>query len=156
MSEIISIILNTAWLVELLKLVACVLAVLVVSCVKAIIKAVYKKQNKSFDAKKFEYLFFIIAFLIAGTAAFLIAYLLQHNTLISSFEDAGIYGSATQALYYIIIQPSRKGINWIIKAIGKFIAYIKTKKVTSKDIKDVVKSINTVSSVDTFFSEINK
>ena len=140
----------------LLFLVAiCVVAVLITSSIKYIIKAVYKKKGKEFQAKALEYPLAATSFLLAFGSVFALLYFVLGNyidtnalygTVYATFNtDNKIIGDLVYSLIYAgftpliytLVQSPRKFIGWIQNLAKK----VKDKKenLTINDIKDTLK-----------------
>lgn len=157
MSEIISIITSTPWIMEVLKPVACVIAVLLVEIAKAIAGAVCKKRNVVFNKKKYEYLFLVVSFIIAFGAVIVYTYFVNFVNWDSTIRDASLYAGCTQTIYYIIQSP-RKFIeackkSTVLAKIIAFICKIFAKKATPEDVKDITKELT---AVEKFYQAIEK
>ena len=61
------------WMLELVFVVFCVVAVLIIEIIKKIIQTAVKKRGGTFDKKKYEYVFSLAAFTIASTESFVIS-----------------------------------------------------------------------------------
>lgn len=143
--------------VLLILLGVSIVSVLVVSGIKYIIKAVFKKKGKDFNAKALEYPLAAGSFVLAFLSAFLLLYLhfgeyanmnevyssiysifKTDNKIIGDVVYSSLYAGLTPLLYTIIQSP-RKFIKWIIAII----AIIKAKGKDTK-ISDIKESLEKV------------
>lgn len=150
MAEVISIITSTPWLMELLKVVMPVLAVLIVSLIKIIATKIYKKRNNgvAFDKKKLEYVFFVGSFVIAFALVLAYTYVVDFKDWESTLENAGGYAMLTP-FFYKLIQAPRKTWEACKNSVKlhKFfclIGKIFTKKATPADVKDAAKELTAI------------
>ena len=146
MSQIISTIMNNPLVVEILKPVACVIAVLLVELIKTIAAHVYKKKHGcKLDKKPFEELFAYSAFIIAFGILVVYTYFFDFVDWAKTCETAGLYAATTQLLYVIIKSPGK--LVDLIKnttAVQTLIKKIATKKATPKDVQNVAKELTAV------------
>lgn len=150
MAEVVSIVTSMPWLMELLKVVMPVLAVLIVSLFKIIATKIYKKRNDGivFDKKKLEYVFFVSSFIIAFALVLAYTYVFDFKDWESTLENAGGYAALTP-FFYKLIQAPRKTWEACKNSIKLhkffcFIGKIFSKKATPSDVKDVAKELTAV------------
>lgn len=150
MAEVVSIITSIPWLMELLKPVMCILAVLIVSLVKTIASKIYKKRNcgVTFDKKKLEYVFFVSSYVIAFALVIAYTYVFDFIDWETTLENAGGYATST-AFFYKLIQAPRKTYEALknsakLHRLFTFIRKLFTKKATPQDVKDITQELTAV------------
>lgn len=127
------------WVTALICVAIVIVAILITSLVKLIMKKVAKNNGGELDCKKWEYLFAAISLLIsaAGVFCFLRFYvkITDINTLCKITVS---YAGSVQTIYIFIVQLIRKGWNGIVSGISKVISKLKSSKNPVQELPDII------------------
>ena len=112
-----------------------IIAALASSLLKIIQKAYFTRKKLVFTAKKYEYLYTAVSFILAGGFTFAYEYFYLHINLWAVLIKAGTAALTVSGVYIIIIQVGRKGIKWLWGIVKKYavkiVTAIKTKNGTT-------------------------
>lgn len=103
-----------------------IIAALASSLVKIIQKAYFTHKKVVFTAKKYEYLYTAVSFILAGGLTFAYEYVYLRLSLWSVLIKACTAALTVSGVYIIIIQVGRKGIKWLWSIVKKYAVKIVT------------------------------
>lgn len=128
------------WVTALICMAIVVVAILITSLVKVIMKKVAKNNGGELNCDKYEYLFAAISLLLsaAGVFCFLRFYVgvTDVNVLL---KNTGLYAGCTQAVYLFIVQLIRKGGKGLCAAIKNIFTKLKTSKNPVQELPEIIK-----------------
>lgn len=126
--------------VALICIAIVIVAILISSLIKVIMKKVAKNNGGELDCEKWEYLFAAISLILsaAGVFCFLRFYVgvTDVNILI---KNTGLYAGCTQTIYLFIVQLVRKGGKGLFTALKNIFAKLKTSKNPVQELPEIVK-----------------
>ena len=126
--------------VALICIAIVIVAILISSLIKVIMKKVAKNNGGELDCEKWEYLFAAISLILsaAGVFCFLRFYVgvTDVNILI---KITGLYAGCTQTIYLFIVQLVRKGGKGLFTALKNIFAKLKTSKNPVQELPEIVK-----------------
>ena len=126
--------------VALICIAIVIVAILISSLIKVIMKKVAKNNGGELDCEKWEYLFAAISLILsaAGVFCFLRFYVdvTDVNILIN---NTGLYAGCTQTIYLFIVQLVRKGGKGLFTALKNIFAKLKTSKNPVQELPDIIK-----------------
>ena len=126
--------------VALICIAIVIVAILISSLIKVIMKKVAKNNGGELDCEKWEYLFAAISLILsaAGIFCFLRFYVgvTDVNILI---KNTGLYAGCTQTIYLFIVQLVRKGGKGLFTALKNIFAKLKTSKNPVQELPEIVK-----------------
>lgn len=128
------------WVTALICVAIVIVAILITSLIKLIMKKVAKNNGGELDCKKWEYMFAAISLLVsaAGIFCFLrfFANVTDINTLV---KTTALYAGSAQSVYVFVVQLIRKGWKGIISRIRNVIAKLKSSKNPVQELPDIIK-----------------
>lgn len=128
------------WVTALICVAIVIVAILITSLIKLIMKKVAKNNGGELDCKKWEYMFAAISLLVsaAGIFCFLrfFANVTDINTLV---KTTALYAGYAQSVYVFVVQLIRKGWKGIISRIRNVIAKLKSSKNPVQELPDIIK-----------------
>ena len=128
------------WVTALICVAIVIVAILITSLIKLIMKKVAKNNGGELDCKKWEYMFAAISLLVsaAGVFCFLrfFANVTDINTLV---KTTALYAGSVQSVYVFVVQLIRKGWKGIISCIRNVIAKLKSSKNPVQKLPDIIK-----------------
>ena len=145
------------WVTALICVAIVIVAVLIASLVKLIMKKAVKHNGGELDCKKWEYLYAAISFIIAavGVFCFLRFYVgvTDVNVLI---KNTGLYAGSTQVIYLFIVQLISKGGKGIYTAIKNIFVKLKASKNPVQELPEIIKDEMTETKTSTSNSDVEK
>lgn len=128
------------WVTALICVAIVIVAILITSLIKLIMKKVAKNNGGELDCKKWEYMFAAISLLVsaAGVFCFLrfFANVPDINTIV---KTTALYAGSVQSVYVFVVQLIRKGWKGIISCIRNVIAKLKSSKNPVQELPDIIK-----------------
>ena len=145
------------WGVALVCLAIVIVAILISSLIKVIMKKVVKNKGGELDCKRWEYLYAAISFIIAavGVFCFLRFYVgvTDINVLI---KNTGLYAGNTQIIYLFVIQLISKGGKGIYTSIKNIFAKLKASKNPVQELPEIIKDEMAETKTSTRNSDVEK
>lgn len=126
------------WLVAVIGLAICVVAILFVSGIKVIAKKIAEAKKKEIDMKKAEYPLAAISMILAygGVVAFL--YFGVMNDIYTAMKTAIPFALSVQSLYIFIVQLARKGFTGFFTAIKNLVTKLKSSKNPIQELPAII------------------
>lgn len=126
------------WLVAVIGLAICVVAILFVSGIKVIVKKIAEAKKKEIDMKKAEYPLAVISTILAygGVVAFL--YFGVMNDIYTAMKTAIPFALSVQSLYIFIVQLARKGFTGFFTAIKNLVTKLKSSKNPIQELPAII------------------
>lgn len=145
------------WVTALICVAIVIVAVLIASLVKLIMKKAVNHNGGELDCKKWEYLYAAISFIIAavGVFCFLRFYVgvTDVNVLI---KNTGLYAGSTQIIYLFVIQLISKGCKGIYTSIKNIFAKLTASKNPVQELPEIIKDEMTETKTSTSNSDVEK
>lgn len=127
------------WVTALICVAIVIVAILITSLVKLIMKKVAKNNGGELDCKKWEYLFAAISLLISAAGVFCFLRFYVKITDIDTICKITVsYAGSVQTIYIFIVQLIRKGWNGIVSGISKVISKLKSSKNPVQELPDII------------------
>ena len=127
------------WVTALICVAIVIVAILITSLVKLIMKKVAKNNGGELDCKKWEYLFAAISLLISAAGVFCFLRFYVKITDIDTLCKITVsYAGSVQTIYIFIVQLSRQGWNGIVSGISKVISKLKSSKNPVQELPDII------------------
>lgn len=127
------------WVTALICVAIVIVAILITSLVKLIMKKVAKNNGGELDCKKWEYLFAAISLLISAAGVFCFLRFYVKITDIDTLCKITVsYAGSVQTIYIFIVQLIRKGWNGIVSGISKVISKLKSSKNPVQELPDII------------------
>lgn len=128
------------WVTALICVAIVIVAILITSLVKLIMKKVAKNNGGELDCKKWEYMFAAISLLISAVGVFcflkFFANVTDINTLV---KTTALYAGSVQSVYVFVVQLIRKGWRGIWSGIKKIFSFVKSSKNPVQELPDIIK-----------------
>lgn len=114
------------WGAALICLAIVIVAVLITSLIKLILKKVAKSNGEDIDCDKLEYLFAAISFILSAVGVFwFLRFGLGVTDVNVLVKNTGLYAGCAQAVYLFIVQLIRKGGKGLLEKIKNIWAKLK-------------------------------
>lgn len=127
------------WGAALICLAIVIVAVLITSLIKVIIKKVAKNNGEELNLEKLEYLFAAISFILSAVGVFWFLRfglgVTDANVLV---KNTGLYAGSAQAVYLFIVQLVRKGGKGFLNAIRNIFIKVKASKNPVQELPAIV------------------
>lgn len=155
-------ILANEWAMKLLYVVFCILAVGIVSLVKAVVSVATKRTNVAFDKKKFEFVFAFSAFAISFALIFPFVHIHKSGIVWNELVGSAMGALASQGIYALFCQPLRKTIAKLKDFFVKIFDKAKKGTIKPSDIDKALEELvateepQECSAVDEFNKYINE
>lgn len=129
------------WVIALICVSIVIVAILITSLIKVIMKKVTEKKGDTFDCKKWEYLYGAISLLLsaAGVYCFLV-FIVKMTDINDIIKTTSLYAGSVQTIYLFIVQLVRKGGKGLVSVLIKFFNFIKTSKDPVKELPKTIES----------------
>lgn len=128
------------WVTALICVAIVIVAILITSLIKLIMKKVAKNNGGELDCKKWEYMFAAISLLISAVGVFcflkFFANVTDINTLV---KTTALYAGSVQSVYVFVVQLIRKGWRGIWSGIKKIFSFVKSSKNPVQELPDIIK-----------------
>ena len=127
------------WVTALICVAIVIVAILITSIVKLIMKKVAKNNGGELDCKKWEYLFAAISLLISAAGVFCFLRFYVKITDIDTLCKITVsYAGSVQTVYLFIVQLIRKGWKGVVSGISKVISKLKSSKNPVQELPDII------------------
>lgn len=127
------------WVTALICVAIVIVAILITSLVKLIMKKVAKNNGGELDCKKWEYLFAAISLLISAAGVFCFLRFYVKITDIDTLCKITVsYAGSVQTVYLFIVQLIRKGWKGVVGGISKMISKLKSSKNPVQELPDII------------------
>ena len=128
------------WVTALVCLAIVIVAILISSLIKVIMKKVVKNKGGELDCEKWEYLYAAISLLLSAAGVFcFLRYYVGVTDVNELIRSTALYAGSTQAVYLFIVQLIRKGGKGLFKAIVSIFAKLKASKNPVQKLPDIIK-----------------
>lgn len=118
-----------------------IVAILITEIVKFIMKKIAEKKGKTFDCKKWEYLFAAISILISGVGVVcFLKFGAGVNDAKTILKYASIYAGSVQTVYLFIVQLVRKGGVGIYNAFSVLFEKVKETENPIETLPEIIKN----------------
>lgn len=118
-----------------------IVAILITEVVKFIMKKIAEKKGKTFDCKKWEYLFAAISILISGVGVVcFLKFGAGVNDAKTILKYASIYAGSVQTVYLFIVQLIRKGGVGIYNAFNSLFDKLKETENPIEKLPEIIKN----------------
>ena len=127
------------WVTALICIAIVVVAILITSLVKVIMKKVAENNGGELDCKKWEYLFATISLLLSAAGVFCFLRFFVNITDVNTLcKITGSYAGCAQTVYLFIVQLIRKGWKGIVSGISKVILKLKSSKKPVQELPEII------------------
>lgn len=127
------------WGVALICIAIVIVAILISSLVKLIMKKVATKNGGTFDCKKWEYLYAAISLILSAVGVFcFLKFILQITDINVIWKTVVIYAGSVQTVYLFIVQLVRKGGKGIISLFAKLFSNLKKSSDPIKELPELI------------------
>ena len=127
------------WVTALICVAIVIVAILITSIVKLIMKKVAKNNGGELDCKKWEYLFAAISLLISAAGVFcLLRFYVKITDIDTLCKITVSYAGSVQTVYLFIVQLIRKGWKGVVSGISKVISKLKSSKNPVQELPDII------------------
>lgn len=118
-----------------------IVAILITELVKFIMKKVAAKNGKTFDCKKWEYLFAAISILVSGVGVvFFLRFCIGITDAKTLVNYTSIYAGSVQTVYLFIVQLVRKGGVGIYNAFNSLFDKLKETENPIEKLPEIIKN----------------
>ena len=127
------------WGAALICLAIVIVAVLITSLIKVIIKKVAKNNGEELNLEKLEYLFAAISSILSAVGVFwFLRFGLGVTDVNVLVKNTGLYAGSAQAVYLFIVQLVRKGGKGLLNAIRNIFIKVKASKNPVQELPAIV------------------
>lgn len=127
------------WGVALICIAIVIVAILISSLIKLIMKKVATKNGGTFDCKKWEYLYAAISLILSAVGVFcFLKFILQITDINVIWKTVVIYAGSVQTVYLFIVQLVRKGGKGIISLFVKLFSKLKKSSDPVKELPEII------------------
>lgn len=127
------------WGVALICIAIVIVAILISSLVKLIMKKVATKNGGTFDCKKWEYLYAAISLILSAVGVFcFLKFFLKITDINVIWKTVVVYAGSVQTVYLFIVQLVRKGGKGIISLFAKLFSNLKKSSDPIKELPELI------------------
>lgn len=127
------------WGVALICIAIVIVAILISSLVKLIMKKVATKNGGTFDCKKWEYLYAAISLILSAVGVFcFLKFFLKITDINVIWKTVVVYAGSVQTVYLFIVQLVRKGGKGIISLFAKLFSNLKKSSDPIKELPEII------------------
>ena len=127
------------WGVALICIAIVIVAILISSLVKLIMKKVAAKNGGTFDCKKWEYLYAAISLILSAVGVFcFLKFFLKITDINVIWKTVVVYAGSVQTVYLFIVQLVRKGGKGIISLFAKLFSKLKKSSDPIKELPEII------------------